>query len=316
MKKIYIIATVLFIILFSSCKIKQREEELPTSVSYGYDKRLNKIRKLQNEINLYVSDKDARIGIAVLTTEGDTILVNGKKEFPMMSVFKFPIALALAHVVDKSGGSFDEEIIVSKEELKENTYSPMLKKYGRKERRMTLHELLEWSLKESDNNAADILLKYIGGISGLNDIMKEIQMEEGIKIGATEDDMHRDPGLIYLNRSTPLAMAELFFDYYKENRNGKPVYKAIGEMLEDCQTGSDRLSAPLSDKRIILGHKTGTGDILQSGRISAINDCGYVILPNGISYAIAVFVADSGYDMKETSKIIADISEMVYKSLI
>ena len=33
------------------------------------------------------------------------------------------------------------------------------------------------------------------------------------------------------------------------------------------------------------------------GRISAVNDCGYVNLPNGTRYSIAVFVADSNYDI-------------------
>jgi len=32
-------------------------------------------------------------------------------------------------------------------------------------------------------------------------------------------------------------------------------------------------------------------------------------------YTIAVFVADSAYDMAETSKIIADISEIVFLKL-
>ena len=83
-------------------------------------------------------------------------------------------------------------------------------------------------------------------------------------------------------------------------------------MLEECNTGRDRLAAPFIGSGVIVGHKTGTGDSLVPGRISAINDCGYINLPNGMSYTIAVFVADSAYGMSETSAIIADISEIVY----
>ena len=38
-------------------------------------------------------------------------------------------------------------------------------------------------------------------------------------------------------------------------------------------------------------------------------------MPDGQGYAVAVFVADSGYDMPKTEKIIADISRIVFQSL-
>ena len=34
----------------------------------------------------YIEDKDARIGIAVIIDGKDTVSVNGKREFPMLSV--------------------------------------------------------------------------------------------------------------------------------------------------------------------------------------------------------------------------------------
>lgn len=45
----------------------------------------------------------------------------------------------------------------------------------------------------------------------------------------------------------------------------------------------------------------------------AVNDAGYVHLPDGTRYSIAVFIADSHYDMEHTEDIIADISEMTAK---
>ena len=66
----------------------------------------------------------------------------------------------------------------------------------------------------------------------------------------------------------------------------------------------------------MIGHKTGTGDVNSQGRIIGVNDAGYVFLPNKQGYAIAVFIADSGYGMTETEKMIADISEIAFKSLM
>ncbi len=47
----------------------------------------------------------------------------------------------------------------------------------------------------------------------------------------------------------------------------------------------------------------------------AVNDVGYVHLPDGRRYSIAVFIADSGYDMKTTEGFVADISAIVYKHI-
>ena len=270
---------------------------------------------LESLLTDYIEGKDARIGVAVITDEGDTVSVNGGRDFPMMSVFKFPLAMAVAEYVDRHSLNFNESVAISVDDLKENTWSPMLRKYGRKPIELPIRELLEWSLRQSDNNAADILLKFIGGIEGINAIMRDLEMPSQISVGATEDDMHSNPYLSYLNLSTPEAMAKLFDRFNRTDRNRSDSYREIAQMLETCRTGTDRLAAPLADTGATIGHKTGTGDVLSPGRISAINDCGYVRLPDGRSYAIAVFVADSAYDPTATAAIIADLSTLVYNSM-
>ncbi len=275
----------------------------------------NGSKSIEDALNKYISGKDAWIGVAVIINGKDTVSVNGNRDFPMMSVVKFPLALTVAHWIDTNGMSLNDTVTFSENALNEDTYSPMLKKYGNSRNTMTIRELLEWSLVESDNNAADILLHRVGGTSGVTSIMRQIGISDEIVIGASEEDMHRDPYLSYLNRTTPLAMAQLFDWFYSELRNTSQPYSEISFMLEQCRTGLDRLAVPLLPTNATIGHKTGTGFPTPEGRISAINDCGYVCLPDGTRYSIAVFVADSGYDMTATSAIIAEISKIVWKSL-
>lgn len=192
----------------------------------------------------YVSDKDARIGIAVIVNGTDTISINGKRDFPMMSVVKFPLALTVTQWIDANGISLNDSIAFSDKDLKENTYSPMLKRYGKKRNTMTVRELLEWSLVESDNNASDILLNHVGGISGATKIMRKIGVPDNIEIGASEDDMHRDPYLSYLNRTTPLAMAQLFDRFDNEMRNTSLSYSEIATCLNNAVPGLTGLLRP------------------------------------------------------------------------
>ncbi len=286
---------------------------IPGEDEYAY---VDSIRRLQNELTSFVENKDARIGIAVIINGKDTVSINGTKDFPMMSVFKFPLALAVAKWVDANGMSLNDSIAFGPKALIKDTYSPMLKKYGPELYKMSFKELLEWALIESDNNAADLLLKRVGGTACATTLLKDVAGELDITIGASEQEMHKDPYTSYLNRSTPLAMATLFDRFDTDIKARSKSFSDIAVMLEQCRTGVDRLAAPFIATNAVVGHKTGTGFPTPEGRISAINDCGYIHLPNGTRYTIAVFVADSAYDMTETSKIIADISEIVFKSLI
>lgn len=272
-------------------------------------------KMIESALQEYVKGKDARIGVAIIIMRKDTVSVNGNRDFPMMSVVKFPLALTVAHWIDTNGMSLNDTVTFNEKAMKEDTYSPMLKKYGKSRNAMTVRELLEWSLAESDNNAADILLHRVGGTSGVTSIMRQMGISDEIVIGASEEDMHRDPYLSYLNRTTPLAMAQLFDRFYRELGNASQSYSEISVMLEDCRTGLDRLALPLLPTNATIGHKTGTGFPTPDGRISAVNDCGYVKLLEGTKYSIAVFVADSSYDMAATSAIIAEISKIVWKSL-
>lgn len=270
---------------------------------------------MQTAFDKYTRNLKAKIGVAVIVNDRDTIEVNGDREFPMFSVFKFPLALAVAEYSDRKGGQLSDVINIDSNSLIPDTWSPMLKKYGQQLSRMSLRELLEWSLQESDNNAADILLNYVGGLEGLNSLMQDLNFPPSITIGASEEDMNRDNYKSYLNRSNPKDMASLFNRFNNELRNRSKSFAEIGKMMENCNTGTDRLQAPLNSTDAILGHKTGTGFITSDSIISALNDCGYVNLPDGSHYSIAVFVADSPYTPEETTRIIAELSKIAYSSL-
>ncbi len=101
------------------------------------------------------------------------------------------------------------------------------------------------------------------------------------------------------------------FDWYFNDS----ISTEIKHLLESCKTGGNRLAKPLIVTNAIIGHKTGTGFTLPDGRLMAINDAGYVHLPNGHSYSIVVFIKDSGYDGEATEALIAEISRIVFSNI-
>lgn len=276
-------------------------------------KRESRYSQIEKQLKTYIAARDARIGVAVIVNGKDTVSVNGSKDFPMMSMFKFPQSLAVADYCMKNNLDLSDSITIKTDEIKENTWSPMREKYGVRDLKLPVSELLDYILQQSDNNASDVLFRFIGGTSVADSVMKSLGYND-ILITHTEDEMHRNPYLCYLNRTTPIEMARLFDRFYRQGmRNASPLHEFIAESMMCCQTGLDRLPAPLTSTNAMIGHKTGTGDRNSQGRIMAVNDAGYIFMPNKTCYAIAVFVADSVYDIAETSRIIADISEIVFK---
>ena len=280
------------------------------------ESRQPRYSQIEQRLDTYIKAKSARIGVAVIINGTDTISVNGRQDFPMLSVYKFPQALAVADYCANHNISLNDTIRISAAEMKPVTWSPMRDKYGRKDMALPLSEILAYSVMQSDNNACDVLFQLIGAPQMADSLMKKLGYDE-IHIQSTEAEMQQDPYLCYANRATPLQMAALFDRFYRqEMRHGTPILEAIGDMMIQCRTGMNRLPLPLMPTNAVIGHKTGTGDVNSQGRIIGVNDAGYVFLPNKQGYAISVFIADSGYGMADTEKMIADISEIVFQSLM
>lgn len=273
---------------------------------------------LRNELEEFTSGKDAKIGIAVIIDSRDTVSVNGHRAFPMLSVYKLPIALALAEHYRTQGLAFDNPVEIFKEDLHPDTYSPMTEKFLASSRMMTgglsmpARELLAYMLQQSDNNASDIILRNAGGIQSVANYLAGTGLKD-IKVANSESEMHDNTLLCYDNSTTPIAMTCLL-DYLDSNCNDS-LSAEIKNIMETCSTGTARLAKPLAHANAVIGHKTGTGFTLPDGRLMAVNDAGYVHLPDGHRYSIAVFIEDSGYDMADTESIIADISEIVSNSI-
>ncbi|MDE6560490.1 MAG: class A beta-lactamase [Muribaculaceae bacterium] len=271
------------------------------------------VSSLQKELSEYVEGRDANIGIAVIIDRKDTVEVNGNHVFPMLSVYKFPIAVALGDYLRLSSALSPDTLTITQSDLKPDTYSPMREKYeGEDTIQLPLYDIMAYALQQSDNNASDILLKIMGGTENAMLALKRLGIDN-VNIAYTEDEMYEDHRLCYENSSTPIAMARLldsfdhdFNDLYTRN---------VKQLMETCATGVNRLAKPLAGTDAVVGHKTGTGFTLPDGRLMAINDVGYVHLPNGRNYSIAVFIENSGYDMEQTEEIVAKISEIVYNNL-
>lgn len=267
---------------------------------------------LEARLQEIASGKRAQIGIAVIINGTDTVTVNDDARYPMMSVFKFHQALAVADYLDKRALPLSTVLHIGKEELRENTHSPLRDACPQGDTDITVGELLVYTLQYSDNNACDILFDRLAGVEATDGYIRSLGFED-FAISADENDMHADPTLCYGNWTTPLDAVRLLEIFVTRPIFGETYRTFITRTMTGCRTGGDRLARPLLGTGAVIGHKTGTGDRNGRGETIGLNDIGFVTLPDGQRYTIAVFVRDSGHTDTETAGIIADISEAVYE---
>lgn len=267
---------------------------------------------LQTRLLDIISDYDAETGIAVIIDGQDTVTVNNYGYYPMMSVFKFHQAMAVAYKLSLENTPLDTVIHISPDQLRNNTYSPLRDRYPDKDVDISVAELLKYTLQLSDNNACDVLFDRITGIAETDSYIRSLGIDD-FAISADENDMHVDVTRCYDNRTSPLEAAKLLDIFVSQPVLPDNYRNFIIRTMTECETGADRLAVPLAGTGAILGHKTGTGDRNAEGRIIGLNDIGFVMLPDRSRYTIAVFVKDSGESAETTARIIADVSECVYR---
>ena len=83
--------------------------------------------ELENRIDSLLNGKKATVGIAVWTDKGDMLRYNDHVHFPLLSVFKFHVALAVLDKMDKQSISLDSIVSIKASQTLPNTYSPRKK---------------------------------------------------------------------------------------------------------------------------------------------------------------------------------------------
>ena len=256
------------------------------------------------------------IGIAILTDDGDTITINNAGKYPLMSVFKLHQAISLCHLFEQKNISLDSVVNIKREQLNPDTWSPMLKDYSQNDINISVRDLLRYTLMQSDNNASNYMFENIESVNDADNFIATIIPRESFKLDVTEAQMWANHALCYENYSSPLGAALLIDRLFTDNIVRKDNRDFICATLKECKTGTDRIAAPLMDKAgVTVAHKTGSGFRDDKGILSAHNDVGFIELPDGRHYTLAVLVKDFNGNETEAAKSIAEISAIVYSVL-
>src|SRR6266567_4451403 len=144
-----------------------------------------------------------RVGVAAQLIESDeTANLHGDEHFPMHSVYKLPISMAVLQRVDRGELKLDQLVKIEPSDfVRKGMSSPVRDKYP-DGTELTIAELLRYTICESDGSASDVPMKLIGGPDKVMLFLEGIHVPD-IQVVNYEKEIGRDWETQYRNWATP-----------------------------------------------------------------------------------------------------------------
>ncbi len=258
-----------------------------------------------------------RIGFAAQEIGGDEVIsFNGDETFAMASTYKVAIATAVLDRVDRGELSLDQLVEVPNEMFVTGVVA-LAETFPHGGIQLSVANLIEVMITESDNTATDVSMGLAGGPEAVTENLRRLGITDfrvdrltaeilrdfyGLPGSATPEtvaeavrnnpalwteqgdrnmDFEADPR----DHTTPLAMLQLLLAIDGGTAMSPESREFLLGVMSRTRTGAGRIKG-LLPMGTPVGHKTGT-----VGGIA--NDVGYVTLPDGRRFAIAVYTNSS-----------------------
>ena len=271
---------------------------------------LGQTPELKKEIEIIVGGKDLKLGFALYDfSTGKSISINGNDKYPMQSVFKFPIGVALLDCVSRGEFSLSDSVTLTKADLLPDLWSPIRERWPEGVR-LPLVSVMTYMVAHSDNSATDFLIHKIGGVARIQDIINRLGAKK-INIRNTEAEIQGSWSVQFDNWTTPNAMV----DFLRLMNDGKLLDKAnttvLWEIMASASSGSVNRLVP---KTVTFARKTGYSGVNSQGIIAAQNDVGIIEFEDGRRVAYAIFLTDSTLGTDAGYDILAQIGKAIWKA--
>jgi len=310
---------------------------LATAATFGpaYG-QTTKAQSVGAAIERVASGLAGRIGFAAQEIGGkEVIAVNGDKAFVMASTYKVAIAAAVLDRVDRGELSLDQMVEITPDmmmigdaALSDTFVHPGLQ--------LSIANLIEVMITESDNTATDTLMGLAGGPAAVTAYLRRLGItdfrvdrttgeiigefyglpgpatmkvateafktrpELATTVGDRNLDFEADPR----DQATPHAMLKLLLAIDSGTAMSPKSRDFLLGVMARTRTGAGRIKG-LLPKGTPVAHKTGT-----IGGVS--NDVGYITLPDGRRIAIAVFTKSSETSEPNRDRAIAEIARSLF----
>ena len=244
-----------------------------------------------------------RLGVHILDSQsGKRLTLDDDSRYAMASTFKVPLVASLLWQVDHGAFPLTQILPFANTDLVAN--SPIMQKAVEKGvSELTVRDLCGAAVAYSDNAAANVLLKAMGGPEALTKFMRSIG-DETTRFDRIEPDLNSNLRGDERDTTTPHAMVESMLKIFTQNVLSLASRALLIDWMITSRTGLDRVRKGLP-KSWQTGNKTGTGEN------GAFNDLVVTWPPERRPVLIAVYMSDSQLDTTQLAAAHADIGQIV-----
>jgi beta-lactamase class A len=231
--------------------------------------------RLAAELRLIEADAGGTLGVEIFdTASGMSLGLNQDRRFGHASSFKFSLAALLLQRHAAGTINADKHVMWSEADM----LSPAPFTRERIATGATLRELARATQTTSDNPAANILLRQMGGPAGLTAFWRSIG-DKASRMDRYEPENNLVPSSEFRDTATPAAMARnvakiIYGDVLPEAERAE-----LRSWMIETQTGVRRVRAGLPEGWV-AGDKTGTSGLIGGTEYNYI-DIGFAEGPKG-----------------------------------
>ncbi|WP_026876974.1 class A beta-lactamase [Jiangella gansuensis] len=243
---------------------------------------------------------DTTIGLAARNLDtGARLIHRAADRFPMLSVFKTLAVAAVLRDHDEHGETLRRRVWYPPADVLE--YAPVAAEHV--DTGMTVAELCDATLRLSDNTAANLLLREIGGPRGLTAFIRSIG-DHVTRLDRWEPDLNTAVPGDERDTTTPAAIARAYAGLLTGTTLSRPDRNRLTSWMLDNQTSDTRFRAGLP-RGWRLADKTG------SGAYGTNNDVGVAWSPDGTPVVIAALSRRDRPDATGNDEVLAELARLV-----
>jgi beta-lactamase class A len=252
----------------------------PVNAMAAQDAFANAIGKLEHDFN-------GLIGIYALLPDGTTLAHRATKRFAYCSMFKWMLAATVLQDHDRGRLDLGQKVTYSERDLL--SYAPVTRAHVA-DGFMTIGELCSATVSQSDNTAAVLLRRVIGGTDRLTQFVRQAG-DKITRFDRDEPELNSNISGDPRDTTTPAANTNLLRAVIEGSVLSDAGKAQMAAWMEATTTGLKRIRAAVSPGWV-AGDKTGT-----SGNGQA-NDCAFIRVPGKSTAYITVLCRRN--DEKET----------------
>ncbi len=253
-----------------------------------------------------------RIGAAICDADGRILADHrGDERFGMCSTFKLPLAALILKAIDEGTLSAEQRIPITDDDLV--PYAPVTSKHLGSDG-MSVVELAAAAQRTSDNVAANLLLRLLGGPEAFTRRLRSLG-DDVTRLDRYEPELNLvAPGELR-DTTSPTAMAATIARMLDDAYLSAAGRRQLKTWMLETRTGMSRLRAGL-DAEWKVGNKTGTG--IAAMMPNRTNDVACVWFGDRRRFVITAYVEADGYYeriRREDEAVVARIGGLAAPSI-